>query len=179
MMKNLKWIAALTFAGTVLFAILYIKTAWGVMISLAITTGTVTYHIGMRLLVGFAFRSVMRNKADYQRRRYRVGKFEMSVYEKLKVKKWKRAMPTYDRTLFDRRVHTWDEIAKATCQAERIHETIVVLSFLPILEGIRFGAYPVFITTSVLAAAFDTLFVIIQRYNRQRILALLNGRKAR
>lgn len=82
-------------------------------------------------------------------------------------------MPTYDRSLFDPQVHTWAEIAQAMCQAELVHETIAALSFLPIVESIWFGTYPVFIVTSVFAAAFDMLFVMIQRYNRQRIMKLL------
>ena len=81
-------------------------------------------------------------------------------------------MPTYESELFDPKTHSWAEIAQAMCQAELIHETIVLLSFLPILAGIRFGAYPVFIITSVLAAMVDMMFVIIQRYNRPRILRL-------
>lgn len=82
-------------------------------------------------------------------------------------------MPTYDRTLFDPQIHTWEEIAQAMCQAELIHETIALLSFLPIAAGIWFGAYPVFIVTSVLAAGCDMLFVMMQRYNRQRIMNLM------
>lgn len=125
------------------------------------------------LLVGLVFRVVMQNKADCKKRWYHVGKHEMAVYEKLNIKNWKRRMPTYDRTLFDPRIHTWNEIAQAMCQAELIHETIIVLSFLPIMEGIWFGAYPIFIVTSVLAAGFDMLFVMMQRYNRQRVMKLL------
>lgn len=60
----------------------------------------------------------------------------MAVYEKLKVKERKRKMPTYNPKLFDPRIHTWNEIAQAMCQAELIHETIVVLSFLPVVSGI-------------------------------------------
>lgn len=48
-----------------------------------------------------------------------------------------------------------------------------MLSFLPIVSGIWFGAYPVFIITSVLSALFDLIFVVMQRYNRQRVLRLL------
>lgn len=48
-----------------------------------------------------------------------------------------------------------------------------MLSFLPIVSGIWFGAYPVFIITSVLSALFDLIFVVTQRYNRQRVLRLL------
>lgn len=177
MTKNFKQIAILPLAGAALLSVLYIQTASGVLLSLAITAGTAAYHIVMRLLVGLLFRTVMRNKADYRKRWYRVGDSEMAVYQKLKVKKWKSRVPTYDATLFDRRVHTWDEIAQAMCQAELVHETIVVLSFLPILEGIWFGEYPVFIVTSVSAAAFDMMFVLVQRYNRRRVMGLLEHQR--
>jgi len=103
-------------------------------------------------------------------------KHEMAFYEKLGIKNWKRRMPTYDHTLFDPRIHTWAEIAQAMCQAELIHEAIVLLSFLPIAEGIWFGAYPIFIVTSVLAAGCDMLFVMMQRYNCHRVMKLLKRR---
>ncbi len=104
---------------------------------------------------------------------YQVSKSEMKLYEKLRVKKWKNCMPTYNPSLFDPRQHTWEEIAQVTCQAELGHETIVVLSFVPILAGHWLGGYPAFIITSILAAMFDMMFVIMQRYNRQRILKLI------
>lgn len=57
----------------------------------------------MRLLVGCAFQAVMQDHADLRKRWYRVGKREMAVYEALRVKRWKRKMPTYDNALFDPR----------------------------------------------------------------------------
>ncbi len=169
-------LAGLPIVGTAILSALYRKTACEVFLPLAITFGTTSYHVVMRLLVGLVFGVVMQNKADYKKRRYQVSRHEMAFYEKLNIKDWKRRMPTYDHTLFDPRVHTWEEIAQVMCQAEMIHETIVLLSFLPIAEGIWFGAYPVFIVTSVLAAGCDTLFVMMQRYNRQRIMKLLEHR---
>lgn len=166
-------LASLLIAGTAILSVLYMKTYYEVFLSLAITFGTISYHVVIRLLVGLAFCIVMKNRADYKKRWYHVSGHEMAVYERLNVKKWKRRMPTYDRTLFDPRLHTWEKIAQATCQAELVHETIALLSFLPIIAGIWFGAYPVFVVTSVLAAGCDMLFVMMQRYNRQRIMTLL------
>lgn len=166
-------LASLLIAGTAILSVLYMKTYYEVFLSLAITFGTISYHVVMRLLVGLAFCIVMKNRADYKKRWYHVSGHEMAVYERLNVKKWKRRMPTYDRTLFDPRLHTWEKIAQAMCQAELVHETIALLSFLPIIAGIWFGAYPVFAVTSVLAAGCDMLFVMMQRYNRQRIMTLL------
>ena len=178
MAKKMTLTAALSLAGAVILSVLYQNTRQEALLSFAITFGTISYHLIMRLLVGLAYHVGMRNKADYRKRWYRVGRREMAIYEALHVKRWKTKMPTFDGTLFDPRTHTWDEIAQATCQAELVHETIAVLSFLPIAAGIWFGAYPVFIVTSVLAAACDLLFVMMQRYNRQRIRRLLQREKA-
>ena len=172
-------LAGFPITGAVLLSVLYRKTACEMFLPLAITFGTTSYHVVMRLLVGLAFCVVMQNKADYKKRWYQVGKHEMAFYEKLGIKNWKRRMPTYDHTLFDPRVHTWAEIAQAMCQAELIHETIALLSFLPIAAGIWFGAYPVFIVTSALAAGCDMLFVMMQRYNRQRVMKLLKRESIR
>lgn len=179
MAKIVKGIAAFSLAATVILAISYKVTSSGILLPLAITSETIAYHFVMRLMVGLAFHATMRNKADYRKRWYQVSKREMAVYEKLKVKQWKRRMPTYDPALFDPRLHTWEEIVQAMCQAELVHETIAVLSFLPILAGIWFGEYPVFIVTSVLSAACDMVFVIMQRYNRQRVTKLLNRKSVR
>lgn len=178
MARILKGTAVFSLAATVILAVLYRETSYGILLSLAITGGTVAYHVVMRLAVGLVFHNVMRNRADYRKRWYQVSRREMAVYEKLKVKRWKRRMPTYDPTLFDPRLHTWDEIVQSMCQAELVHETIAALSFLPIAAGVWFGAYPVFIITSVLAAACDTVFVIMQRYNRQRVMKLLRRQNA-
>lgn len=179
MAKIVKGIAAFSLAATVILAISYKVTSSGILLPLAITSGTIAYHFVMRLMVGLAFHATMRNKADYRKRWYQVSKREMAVYEKLKVKQWKRRMPTYDPALFDPRLHTWEEIVQAMCQAELVHEMIAVLSFLPILAGIWFGEYSVFIVTSVLSAACDMVFVIMQRYNRQRVMKLLNRKSVR
>lgn len=142
------------------------------LLSLAITFATITYHFGMRLTVGLAFNKMMRNRADYTKTWYRPHKIELRFYERIKVKNWKNKMPSYEPELFSPLKHTWDEIAQAMCQAELVHETIIVLSFLPILASIYWGAFGVFLVTSICAAGVDLLFVIMQRYNRPRVVKL-------
>ena len=51
-----------------------------------------------------------------------------------------------------------------------------VASFVPLLFSLAVGVLPVFLITSLIAAAFDMIFVIIQRYNRPRLLRLINRR---
>lgn len=143
-----------------------------IVLTIAITGGTIFYHITVRLLVGWAFDRLMHNQANYHKKWYQISPRENAIYKKLQIKRWKRHMPTYDESIFEPTLHTWTEIAKAMCQAELIHEVDVVVSFLPLFFSAWFGAFPVFLTTSVLAAMYDLLFVMLQRYNRPRVLRL-------
>ncbi len=58
-------------------------------------------------------------------------------------------------------------------QAELVHRIIMVLSFLPLLLIIPYGVPGIFIATSAAACLLDLIFVMIQRYNRPRIVRLL------
>ena len=154
-------------------AVLFVNFEADILFSLAITFGTIAYHFAMRLLVGGIVNMIMDNKADYNKKWYQLRPFEEKLYKKLKVKNWKKKMPTYEPELFDVKKHTFDEIAQAMCQAEVVHEVIAVLSFLPLFTVPVFGSFTVFLITSVLAACLDTSFVMMQRYNRPRIIKLI------
>lgn len=179
MAKTMKLIAFSTIAATLCTTLLYSLTDMEIFLSLAITFGTIAYHFCIRLIIGQIYNAVMNNKTDYTKKWFQTGNFEQSMYKKLNVKNWKKNLPTYDSSLFDASIHSWDEIAQAMCQAELVHETIIPFSFLPIISAIWFGALPVFVITSVLGALYDLLFVIMQRYNRPRIVKIIkrNNRK--
>ena len=172
MKKIIKSITIISFILTLLFSAVYFHTENSASLSLAITMGTTLYHFAMRLAVGFFYDRIMNNKADIGRWWYQTKGFEKRIYNWLNVKNWKGIMPSYEPELFDPHKHTWNEIAQAMCQAELVHETIILLSFVPILFAKLFGALPVFVITSLLAAAFDMIFVIMQRYNRPRVIKL-------
>ena len=81
-------------------------------------------------------------------------------------------MPTYKPEYFSIKEHTWDEIAQAMCQAELVHETIVIFSLVPMLFCVLWGSFWIFFITSLLAALFDLSFVVMQRYNRPRVVKI-------
>ena len=168
----MKIIAGAAVVLTAIFTAIYHINPLGIFLTIAITAGTISYHFCMRLLVGGIFDLVLHNRVNPNKKWFRVGKTEQKLYEVLKVKKWKNHLPTYDPDAFDKRQHTWGEIAGAMCQAELVHETIAVLSFLPILASVWFGTEAVFAATSLCAALFDLSFVMIQRYNRPRVLKI-------
>ncbi len=168
-MKRVMTVGAILFTLlTVVFALLCRKSG-GVMLSLAITMGTFAYHFVMRLLVGGAVNAVFRNRMDASRPWFRVSAAEQKLYKKLRLSRWKGRLPTYDPAAFSLEQHTPEEILGATCQAEVVHELIMLLSFLPLLAAIPFGSFGVFLMTSLAAAVFDGLFVMLQRYNRPRL----------
>lgn len=151
-------------------AFLYYFFSAGIFLTLAITFGTTAYHLGMRLIIGQIFNSTMRNRADFTKSWYQLRPWENKLYRFLKVKAWKNKMPTYHPEAFTPKIHTWDEIAQAMCQSELVHEVNVVLSFLPLIAAIWFGSFPVFLLTSIGGAVFDMVFVIMQRFNRARVV---------
>lgn len=177
MAKRMNQIACIVTVIAIFCIALYLHTENGTVLTLAITFGTTSYHFIMRLLVGFGINRLLRNHVNYTRRWFYVSSAEQTLYRILKVKKWKGKIPTYNPEYFDSRTRTWDEIAQAMCQAELVHETIIFLSFVPLLAAIPFGALPVFILTSVIAAGYDAIFVMMQRYNRPRIVKLIEKQR--
>lgn len=173
MAKIMKLIAFSTTGAALCITLIYNFTDIGIFLTLAITFWTIAYHFCIRLIIGQIYNTFMKNNADYTKKWFQTSKLEQSLYKKLNVKKWKKNMPTYDSSLFDNSAHSWEEIAQAMCQAELVHETIIPFSFLPIISAIWFGALPVFVITSVLGALYDLMFVIMQRYNRPRIVKFI------
>ena len=168
-------ISGLLFAAAVTAQVLYPQ---GWLLTVCITCGTVFYHFAMRMAVGTLYNAILHNRVNYTLWWFQPRRFEKRLYDLLRVKRWKNAMPTYDPHTFDPKQHTLDELAQAMCQSELVHETIVVLSFLPLSAAIPFGEFWVFFFTSFGAALFDLIFAVIQRYNRPRILRLIKRTKS-
>ena len=173
MARGMRVIAAVSVGLLFVFTVWYLCFPSGWVLSAAITFGTVAYHFCMRLVVGMLIDRRMQNRADGTKPWFRMRTWERQLYARLGVKHWKRWLPTYDADAFSPKCHTWEEIVGAMCQAEIVHEIIIPLSFLPMFAVPWFGAFPVFFCTSILAALFDLQFVILQRYNRPRVLRFI------
>lgn len=146
----------------------YLFAGSSLLLSLAITFCTFFYHFAMRLLVGIAVPTITNPDCRWFRPRV----FEPKLYAILKIRRLKKRAPTYDPGLFSLEQCSVAQLLQNSCRAELIHEIIMVLSFLPVFAIGRFGAPLVFWSTSVLASLFDSLFVMIQRYNRPRLVRI-------
>ena len=137
---------------------------------ITITLGVSLYHFVMRLLVGTIVNSIMNNKGNPGCFWFREKSFEDKLYKFLRVRNWKKYVPTYDPEIFNTSNKSVEELIGATCQAELVHEVIIVLSLAPILLIPFLGGAIAFIVTSILSMLIDLVFVIIQRYNRPRLI---------
>lgn len=172
-------ITAFCFAAAIIINRLYFYFDREIYLALGITFGTTAYHFGMRLLVGLLYDTIMKNQADYTRKWYQVHSYEEKLYHFLNVKKWKSKIPAYHPEYFSIKRHSWHEIAQAMCQAELVHETNMLFSFLPLIAAKWFGSFYVFLITSICGAIVDLPFVIVQRYNRMRIINFVNTKAAK
>lgn len=155
---------------------LYRYSNIGIFFSLMVTAVTVFYHLAMRLFVGWYIDSCLEDKLKGKSFWFREKKFEKRLYEKWKVKLWKEKMPSYVPEKFSPKKHSLDEIIRAMCAAEIIHEVNFILSYVPLvfsflIPGLQ-GDVTVFGVTSVLASLVELPFVIMQRYNRPRFVRI-------
>lgn len=161
---------------TLLFFLLDKNFSWGGWFSLFVTAATFFYHLGIRLLVGAATRNGLRNRIDVKHPWFARRKWEKTFYERLGVKKWKGRLPTYFPQDFSFKLHTPAEVVQAMCISEVGHEINIVCSFLPLLAALCLPRlredWIIFAITGILALGGDVPFLLMQRYNRPRVLAL-------
>ena len=168
----MKTTALVTALFTVLLTGAYLLFRQGWMMAAAISFGTTAYHFLMRLAVGYIVPRLTNYDFDYRCRWFQSRKWEPVFYKKLNIRHWKKTLPTYAPELYSLNGNTLHRIIQNMCGAELVHEIIMVLSFLPLLTVPVFGAFPVFFVTSLLAALFDSIFVMAQRYNRPRLVRI-------
>ena len=173
MKKKMIMMTIISFAVLFVSVVIYALAEIGFFFSLAITFGTIFYHLAVRLAAGHIIDSIYHNQMDYTKKWFTEKSFEKKLYKMLQVKKWKKRLPTYAPEYFDIKKHSAEEIVQATCQSEVVHEVNMPLSLVPIIFSVWFGSLGVFVLTSCAAFLFDSIFVIMQRYNRPRLIRLI------
>lgn len=154
------------------FFFLMVNTAKSVFCTLGITFMTICYHFTVRLVIGSVTDRIKLSQFKPEARQFRERKFERKLYKALRVKKWKKFAPTYDKKLFSLKDNSLDNVIGETCRAEVVHSLCVLASLASICLAVWFGSLPAFLITGILGALVDLVFVIIQRYNRPRLKRL-------
>lgn len=173
MKKKLLLLTLALLAGFLTSMTIYYITENDIFNTMSITLGTTLYHFAMRLTVGCLINAKYHNRMDPAKKWFQQRPFEPGLYKALRVKKWKTLLPTFEPDTFLLNKTSPADLLSATCQSEIVHEIIIPLSFAPLLLSPQFASPAPFLLTSILAALFDALFVIIQRYNRPRLIRFL------
>ncbi|MBQ5851945.1 MAG: hypothetical protein IIW54_14205 [Lachnospiraceae bacterium] len=146
--------------------------------TLFITSVTVFYHFGIRLIAGYTLNILKHHSFAYNNGIFKEYSFEKGMYNTIKVNRWKDKMPTFNPSAFDIETNSIKDIIHTMCLSELVHLVNIPLSFVPIMACFLVQRLKddilIFIITGTLAAVFDMMFVIIQRYNRPRIVRLLS-----
>lgn len=142
-----------------------------ILLALAVTSMTVAYHFCIRLVIGNII-PLFKAKINADSRYFKVSETEKSIYKKIKIKDWKSGVPTYNPDEFDIKKNSVEQLIINGCNSEIVHTANIFASYIPMLFSIWFNSLPVFIITSVLASIYDLQFVVLQRYNRPRLIKI-------
>ncbi len=136
-----------------------------------ITCFTIMYHLWMRIIMGNVSKLF---KVSYKQWWFKEKAFEAKLYSFLRVKNWKGKALTYSPELYNVKNRSLTQIADTTAKSELDHWINVLISATTLLFGLIWGELWIFAITAFFAALFDSQFIIIQRYNRPRLIKLIN-----
>ena len=133
----------------------------------------IIFHITPPFATLITFIVVNTNKKYYDCFWFKQFEFEKKLYKKINVKKLKEKIVSYDNSLFSSKNDLLIIVRNMT-QAEIVHEMIFLTSFIPLfLKG--FFPYTIFVGFLCFFFAIMHLpFIIVQRFNRPRVLKLIN-----
>lgn len=137
-----------------------------------ITAFTITYHFWGRIILGNVSK-LFRKNINYKQWWFKERKFEKKLYEVLKVKKWKGKALTYNPEQFDLKQNSLEQILNTMIKSEVDHWINEVISIISMFFGLIWGETWIFVLTAIAAMIFDGQFIVIQRYNRPRVIKIL------
>ena len=137
-----------------------------------ITAFTIMYHFWVRIIMGNVSK-LFKKHINYKQWWFKERKFEKKLYELLRVKEWKDKALTYNPETFSLKKHSLEEIANTMAKSEVDHWINEAISVSTIFFSIFWGAFWIFLVTALAAMIFDSQFIIIQRYNRPRVMKLI------
>lgn len=144
----------------------------GAVLWTGITAFTIMYHFWVRIIMGNVSK-LFKKHINYKQKWFQEKKFEKKLYKVLKVKEWKGKALTYNPESFSLKEHSLEEIANTMAKSEVDHWINEVISLSTVLFAIPWGMFWLFLVTAIAAMIFDSQFIIIQRYNRPRIVKIL------
>lgn len=161
---------------TYCFTVYYVKSnEKSYILWIGITCFTIAYHFWIRIIMGNVSK-LFAKYIDYNQWFFKEKKIEKKLYKILKVKKWKNKALTYNPEAFSLEKHTLEEIVDTMTKSELDHWLNQIIAVSTMFFGLIWGQSWIFILTAIFAMLFDGQFIVIQRYNRPRLIRILEKR---
>ena len=141
-----------------------------------ITAFTIMHHFWVRIIMG-NFTKLFKKHINYKQWLFKERKFEKNLYKKLNVKEWKGNALTYNPETFSLKKHSLKDIANTMAKSEVDHWINEAISISTIFFSLIWGQFWIFFISAIFAMLFDSQFIIIQRYNRPRIVKLMEKKQ--
>jgi len=159
-----------------LFFILYYGgfTDSGVVLWFGIVCFMILYHFGLRILMGEITKLW---HISYKHLWFKPKSFEKKLYKFLRVREWRDKVLTFNPDEFLMAKRTLPQIADTMAKAETDHWINEIISVTAIFFCLIWGMFPIFLITSVAAMIFDAQFIVVQRFNRPKIVRLIEAKE--
>lgn len=167
-------VIGITLITSIICFVLYYKNIYpsNVVLWTGIVAFTVMYHFWVRIIMGNVCK-LFKKHINYKQWWFKERKFEKKLYEILRVKEWKGKALTYNPESFSLKENSLQSIANNMSKVEIDHWINEMISLSTLLFIIPWGAFWAFLISAIVAMIFDGQFIIIQRYNRPRIVRIL------
>lgn len=168
-------IAVMILVSTILFILYYGGfTSSGIILWGGIVCFMILYHFGMRIAMGEISKLF---GIKYTHPWFKPRSFEKKLYKILRVREWRDKVLTFNPDEFLMEKRTLPEIANTMAKAEVDHWINEIISVTAIFFSLVWGRFPIFLVTSIAAMLFDAQFIVVQRFNRPKVVRLIGAKE--
>lgn len=154
-----------------------LKTANKLLYYIFLVSLSVTAHFIIMFISAPIVSIAFKKNFNYNSILFAQKKFEKGLYEIIKVRRWKTLFPSYDNNEYSTKIHSYEEIIMNMCHAETVHWVILFSSYIPLFFYKLIDQHILLVITCVFFSFCHLPFIIIQRYNRPRVIKLYNRHK--
>ena len=174
-------IIALTLITSIICFYLYYGEIFenNVVLLVGIIAFTIMYHFWVRIIMGNVSK-LFKKHISYKNWWFKEKFFEKKLYKFLRVKEWKGKALTYNPEQFSLKENSLDDIANTMAKSEVDHWINELISISTMFFSILWRhLWIAFVVSAIVAMIFDSQFIIIQRYNRPRVIRILEKQNAK
>lgn len=156
-----------------IFFISYFNTKSVNSLIFGVSMMTVCYHFVVRITITTLFNAFCTPEIiNPNERQFQQKGFEKGLYSKIRVRRWKNSFSSFDPHNFSLRFYSIDELIFEGCKAEMAHRICFFVGFLSLIFTVWFGAFTIYLTASVIGAIYDLAIIVVQRFNRPRLMRI-------